>query len=357
MRKQTNLPVNDDPSITEKTGRRSSGSITLRDVANLAGVAPITASRAINSPHLVSREVLQRVREAINTTGYVPNLLAGGLASKKSKLVAAVVPTIAGPVFLEMVQSLTESLANSGYQLMLGQSGYLDSREDALLDAIIGRRPDGIVLTGTMHSPEGRRRLVTSGIPIVETWDLSATPIDMLVGFSHEAIGEAVAKFLCKRGKRKVAIISANDERAERRNRAFIEKVTQLGLQDFPNQVVPICRVEAPTTVGSGRAGLAELLAAYPKIDAVFCSSDLLALGVITEAQVRKIAIPEKLAVVGLGDLEFAKDIHPALTTVRIDGTRIGQTAAQLLIDRAEGKTPANPVCDIGFSIVERMTA
>jgi LacI family gluconate utilization system Gnt-I transcriptional repressor len=131
----------------------------------------------------------------------VPNRLAGGLASTRSRLVAAVVPTISGPVFLETVQALTEALAEQGYQLMLGQSGYAGSREDALLEAIIGRRPDGIVLTGIMHSAEGRRRLLASGIPVVETWDLTPTPIDMLVGFSHVEVGRAVALTCTPRGR------------------------------------------------------------------------------------------------------------------------------------------------------------
>ena len=174
--------------------------MTLHDVAKLAGVAPITASRALNTPNQVSAEVLRKVSDAVARTGYVPNLLAGGLASTRSRLVAAVVPTIAGPVFLETVQSLTEALAERGYQLMLGQAGYAGAREDALLEAIIGRRPDGIVLTGIMHSAEGRRRLLASGIPVVETWDLTPTPIDMLVGFSHAEVGRAVAALPARQG-------------------------------------------------------------------------------------------------------------------------------------------------------------
>src|SRR5215469_6775502 len=134
-----------------RRSRRTSGAVTLHDVARLAGVAPITASRAVNTPSQVSKEVLEKVRDAIARTGYVPNRLAGGLASARSRLVAAVVPTISGPVFQNTVQALTQTLADSGYQLMLGQSGYENNREDALLDAIIGRRPDGIVLTGIMH--------------------------------------------------------------------------------------------------------------------------------------------------------------------------------------------------------------
>lgn len=335
-----------------RRARRGSGGVTLHDVAKLAGVAPITASRALNTPGQVSAELLKRVLDAVARTGYVPNRLAGGLASARSRLVAAVVPSVSGPVFLETVQSLTAALAEQGYQLMLGQSGYADSREDALLEAIVGRRPDGIVLTGIMHSPEGRKRLLAAGIPVVETWDLTPTPLDMLVGFSHVDVGRAVADFLRARGRRGLAVVAGDDERAKRRVQAFRAAAGAAGLRG-----VRVINVPAPTTLKSGRSALAELWASAPDIDAVFCSSDLLALGVMTEAQARGIEVPRQLAIVGFGDLEFAADLHPALTTVRIDGTAIGRQAARFIVDRAEGRKVDPRIIDIGFSIIERDSA
>jgi len=332
-----------------KRSRRRSGAVTLHDVARLAAVAPITASRALNTPERVSPEVRQKVADAVRLTGYVPNLLAGGLASTRSRLIAAVVPTIAGPVFLQTIQALTAALAEHGYQLMLGQSGYVDSREDALLEAIIGRRPDGIVLTGIMHSSEGRRRLLACGIPVVETWDLTPTPIDMLVGFSHAEVGRAVAAFLHAKGRRRLAVVAGDDERSTRRHDAFKAAAQALGLPPVAMVVVP-----APTTLKSGRRALGRLLQVDDGIDAVFCSSDLLALGVMTEAQARGLAVPARLGVMGFGDLEFSADLHPALTTVRIDSNAIGQQAARFIVARAEGREVAERVVDVGFSIVDR---
>jgi LacI family gluconate utilization system Gnt-I transcriptional repressor len=328
--------------------RRTRANATVTDVARVAGVSPITVSRALSAPERLSAKTLERVRSAVRSTGYVPNLLAGGLRSAKSRLVAAVVPTVAGPVFLDTIQALTDALDARGYQLMLGQSGYRHSREDALLDAIIGRRPAGLVLTGLMHSAEGRRRLVASGIPVVETWDLTPKPIDMLVGFSHERIGEAAAQFLLQRGRRHPAIISGNDPRAVRRTEGFT---------GASRSVVPVEWVDAPTTLESGRAGLGRLLDRVSHIDAIFCSSDLLALGVITEASVRGLAIPGELAVVGFGDLQLLAGVAPSITTVRIDGKRMGRLAAELIIERAEGRRVAQRVIDVGFSIIERASA
>lgn len=338
--------------VRPKRARRRGASLTLADVARLAGVAPITVSRALNTPKQVTADTLARVRRAVERTGYVPNRVAGGLASNRSRLVAALVPTIASPMFLETIQALTDALAAEGYQLMLGQSGYDESREDLLLDAIIGRRPDGIVLTGVMHSPAGRRRLAAAAIPVVETWDLTPTPIDMAVGFSHEKVGIAVADYLHGRGARAPAVITADDQRALLRQRAFVDAARAHRVAH-----VAVERVATPTTLGAGRRAFARLLESRPATDAVFCSSDILALGVLIEASVRGVAVPRRVKVFGFGDNNFAADAQPALSTVRIDGTAIGQQAARFLMERAAGHRVDARVVDIGFSLVPRASA
>ena len=202
-----------------------SQTLTVHDIARLAGVSSMTVSRALNHPHKVSPAMRAKVQAVVQHTGFVPNGMAGGLRSSKAKLVAAVLPTLVGPVFQETTRALNAALDARGYQLMIGQSGYDVSREDSLLDAIIRRRPDGIVLTGIMHTPQGRRQLLASGIPVVETWDLTPTPIDMLVGFSNEEIGFSVCTWLHQRGYRRPALISGQDTRAQRRNASFLGSV------------------------------------------------------------------------------------------------------------------------------------
>jgi len=328
--------------------KKTSG-LTVHDIARLAGVSAMTVSRALNHPDRVSPDTLTRVRAVISQTGFVPNATAGSLRTSRARLVAAVLPTLTGPVFQETVQALNQALQQQGYQLMIGQSGYDAACEEQLLDAIIRRRPDGIVLTGLLHSAAGRRQLLASGIPVVETWDLSPTPIDMLVGFSHEHIGADLCRHLHQRGYRRPALLSADDERARRRIAGFQRAASELGLPEVQTRLVA-----APTTLGSGRSGLRALLDSRTPPDSIFCSSDMLALGVLIEAQARGIEVPGQLGVVGFGDLEFAKDLQPALTTVRIDGSRIGRIAAQFIVDRAEGQAIAQPIVDIGFEIIER---
>ena len=318
---------------------------TLHDVAREAGVSLITASRALGNPDVVSKATIERVREAARKTGYVPNLLAGGLKSRRSMTVAGLVPIVSVPQFLPTVQALTEALDAEGYQLILGQSGYDHAREEKLVDTMLGRRPDGIVVTGLLRSERAREQLRRIGVPVVETWDLSDRPVDMVVGFSHLKVGSAVAGFFLRKGWQRMAIATGDDQRALQRRDGFL---ATLG-RDVPTAIVP-----APSNLALGRRALAELLEQEPKLEAVCCSSDGLAQGVLVEAAARGLRVPQDLVVCGFGDADFAAHLRPSLTTVRVDGAEIGRLAARLVLDRCQGKPVPHPVIDVGFRIVER---
>jgi LacI family gluconate utilization system Gnt-I transcriptional repressor len=346
------LPLEPTPPTTRRSALpRATTSVTLGDVAKLAGVSPMTVSRALNHPELVSPETLERVLQVIERTGYVPNLLAGGLASRRSRLVAAIVPSITNGIFVETVQALTDRLWQAGYQVMLGLSGYPATREDALLSAVLSRRPDAVCLTGINHSPESRKRLLAARIPIVETWDLTPTPLDMLVGFSHEKVGEAVARHLLDKGHRRFGLIWANDERATARRRGFMAELARSRIQDAETVTVA-----APSTLALGRHSMATLLDRGARPQVVFCSSDTLAHGVLEEARSRHLDIPRDLAVMGFGGLEFTEHTSPPLSTVSIDRSAIGRLAAEVILARIAGESPREKVIDVGFRIVDRGT-
>jgi LacI family gluconate utilization system Gnt-I transcriptional repressor len=322
-------------------------SATLHDVARAAGVSLITASRALSNPGVVSEATIERVRRAVETTGYIPNLLAGGLKSRRSMTIGALVPVISVPQFLPTVQALTEELDRAGYQLIMGQAGYDHGREAALLDTLVGRRVDGIVVCGLLQATPAAERLRRLGIPVVETWDLSDRPLDMLVGFSHRLVGSAVAEFFLARGWQRVAIATGDDERAALRREGFLAAMGR----DVPTAFVP-----APSNMARGRAALAELLQRDAAIRAVCCSSDGLAQGVLAEAQARGLKVPQELAVVGFGDADFAAHLVPSLTTVHVDGAGIGRRAAQLVVARCRGEAVDERIVDVGFRIVERQS-
>jgi len=334
--------------------RRSRGAkkgIRITDVAASAGVSPITVSRVFNNPESVAPETLERVRQVVQKLGYVPNRLAGGLSSARSRLIAAIVPTVAHSLFSETIQVFSETMSRAGYEVLLALSGYSDTNEESLLDTVLSRRPEGVLLTGVAHTDSLRERLRNVGIPVVETWDMTETPIDMLVGFSHYQIGVAVAERFLSRGVKRPALISASDVRALARRAGFRERLFQAGMIDVAEVIVA-----PPSSVATGKAALPQLMQDAPDVDAVFCGSDLLAIGALGAAKGMGLDLPGRLAICGFGDLEFATETTPQLTTVRVDGTRIGVSAARALLDRLDG-VQERAFVDVGFSLVGRESA
>lgn len=332
---------------------KNRGSVTLSDVARLAGVAPMTVSRYLNSPEAVKAATRAKVQRAIDQTGYVHNRLAGALRSSRTRLVAVVLPMVTNPLFSDTFQAISARLAQAGYQVLLGVSGHQRQQEEELLEVILSRRPDGIILTGTLHTLACRNRLRVAGIPVVETWDLSSEPIDMLVGFSHEEAGRAVALDLIGQGYRRFGLLAVDDPRGLRRADSFLKALEAHGITQIARHISP----GAPS-LAFGREGLSALLEENPTGPAdplaVVCTSDTIAHGVLTEAAARGLQVPYELGVMGFGDMNFAAHTFPALSTVKVDGTLIGDRAADMVLDRMKGAASAACVVDVGFHLVER---
>jgi LacI family transcriptional regulator, gluconate utilization system Gnt-I transcriptional repressor len=310
----------------------------------------MTVSRVINTPDRVSAETASRVRAAIERLGYVPNLIAGGLSSRRSRMVAAIVPTIAHPMFAGLVQTFTDAMRGAGYQVMLSLSGYAEQDADALLRALLGRRPDALLITGATHSPASLQMLTEAQVPIVEIWDVSPQPIDMLVGFDHEEVGAAVADYFLGKGHRRFVTISADDPRAVIRCQAFTRAMERGGGVSVGQTVLP-----APSTIMAGREALRSYLPRLGEKLGLFCSSDLLAFGALTEARVQGIPVPDRLAVCGFGNFELSGAVDPPFTTVNVEGAEAGVLAADFLLRRLAGEPPRNEDrVHVPFRIVER---
>jgi LacI family gluconate utilization system Gnt-I transcriptional repressor len=326
--------------------------IKITDVAAAAGVAPMTVSRVINTPDRVSPETTARVRAAIDRLGYVPNLIAGGLSSRKSRMVAAIVPTIAHPMFAGLVQAFSASMRHAGYQVMLSISGYDEPDDESLFRAILGRRPDALLITGSAYSPAAMQLLIEARIPVVEIWDVSARPIDMVLGFDHSQVGAEVARFLLARDHTSFAILTARDSRALARTYGFRNAIAQAGAsllleQDF----------EAPSSIAAGRKGMQAIARLMSERCAVFCSSDLLAFGVLTEARALGLAVPAQVAICGFGNFELSAMNEPPITTVSLEGDSTGRSAASFLLRRLAGEAPGDADrVQVPFRIIPRAT-
>lgn len=320
----------------------------MADVARAAGVSLVTVSRVVNEPERVKPDTLRTVRAAIEQLGYVPNLMAGSLASKRSRIIAAIVPTISNLVFSETIEALTRTLADGGYQLLLGQSGYRPGDEAALVNTFLGRRVDGLVLTGEGQTPALRDKLRRAGVPVVQTWELGGDAIDMQVGFSNEAVGRAAAEHLLARGHRALAFIGAQEARSQQRLAGFRATAAAGGVEVVAELIRP------PALVDDAGPRLAQIVAQRPEVTAVFCNNDLLAVGVLFECRQRGWDVPGRMAVMGLGDLAIARAASPRLSTVQIRRAEIGERAGQMLLAQLAGEDVGARRVDIGFEVIGR---
>src|SRR3954466_3313378 len=232
---------------------------TLSAVAKLAGVSAITVSRVGRLPHLVVPETRSRVEAAMRELGYVPNQVAGALASARTGSVGVLVPTIANSIFADTVQGLSDELEPLGYAVILAQSRYDAAREDHMLTALLSRRPEALIMVGAPARDDGSRLRRRAGIPIVETWDLPVAPIDAVAGFDNYAAGVAVARHLLAQGRRSLAFIGGDDPRATRRWHGFDDTAKGAGAKP-PRRLV----------LDRNASGSIAALARLPGVDAVF---------------------------------------------------------------------------------------
>jgi LacI family gluconate utilization system Gnt-I transcriptional repressor len=326
--------------------------IRMEDVAELAGVTIMTVSRAINTPEKVAPGTRERIEKAIAKVGYVPNLAASSLASKRSRIVAAIVPTISNSTFADTVRGLSDTLATEGYQLLLGQTGYDEAREEALVFALLGRHVDGVVLTGVRHSKALVKRLRSLRIPVVETWDLTDTPIDMVAGFSNFDAGREIGRYLLGKGHRCLGFSGGEGDRTDSRLEGLRSAMKSTRGARLVTAVLPV-----GTTFRTGREALRLLLEKESALDAIFFANDAVAVGALMECQRRGIRVPRDLAIVGFTDLDIASEIEPGLTTVHVRSHDIGVEAARMLLMRFKAETVEQPIRDLGFALVKRASA
>ena len=256
------------------TPRRATGRPQMSDVAKLAAVSTSTVSRALRSPESVSKALRTRIDAAIARLGYVPNVMAGGLAASRTRVIGVIVPSLSNSFFAATIEAMDATFAPHGYQIMLGNSGYSLTREAALLDSFLSWSPSAIVLTGRHHARSTLMRLATCDVPLVEMWEVGDHTFDTAIGFSHRAVGQLAAHHLFARNKQRIAFVGAAlalDHRAKERGAGFLDAVRAAGRhQALSHSVTERASVE----IGGG--ALAALLNAHPDVDGVFFSNDAL---------------------------------------------------------------------------------
>lgn len=324
----------------------------MEDVAREAGVSLVTVSRAVNHPDKLAPDTLALVRAAIERLRYVPNLMAGSLASSRSRIVAAVIPTLASSIFSDTMDGLSQALASQGYQLLLGQTHFNAEEEAQLIEAFVGRRVDGMVLIRSAQSTAARSTLQRAGIPVVEAWDLTGDPIDMMVGFSNRDAGESAARYLAGKGYRQLAFVGSEEGRSSDRLAGYRAGAEACGLPPVVTHPLP-----APGSLSDAANALEQVLQRCPSVRAILCANDMLAAGVLFQCQRRKLAVPERIAVMGFADLPIAAATEPTLTTVHVPSYQIGKRAGELLLARLHGEAAVGLREDLGYRVVARDSA
>lgn len=322
----------------------------LSDVALRAGVSAVTVSRALRRPEMVSPQLRERIETAIRDLSYIPNRAASILASSRSNVIGVVVSSLTNGVFADYLRALHDMFQPRGFQVMVLNSRYSPGEEEKAIVALLGQRPEALILSDVDHTPYARELLEHAGIPIIQTMGLTDTPIDINIGISQYEAGGLATRHLLDLGHRRIGIIAARlDSRTRHRVSGYVDAMKKQGFHDE----ALLEWSPAPSTVKLGAELFGTLLARCPDLEAVFCGNDDLALGVLFECARRFIAVPDAMSVVGFNDLEFAANSYPALTTIAVPRHEMGRLSAEVILEiiRGAGKRPATARIDLGFKL------
>jgi LacI family gluconate utilization system Gnt-I transcriptional repressor len=334
--------------------RTRTGKIRLTEVAKLAGVSPITASRFFRNPDALSAGKREQVERAAKQLDYVPNLAARALASDRTEVIGVLIPSLTNNVFSDVLRGIYDAADGSRYSIQLANTRYSSLQEEKLLRIFQGQRPAGLIVTGINQTPEARRLLGQMKCPITQIMEIGPDPVDMMIGFSHYDAAYAAISHLLAQRYRRIGFLGARmDPRVQRRFEGYRDAMKAASL--FEQRLVVTTPTPTSSTLGGTLFG--DLLSRVPDLDAVFCINDDLALGVLFECQRRQIAVPDRMAIVGFNDLEFMASAVPPLSSVRTNRYEMGRDAITMLTAALEGQRPAKPVVDLGFELMIRQSS
>lgn len=331
--------------------RRPSGRITLNEVAQAAGVSPITASRALRGERGVAAELVARVQQAAKELGYVPDPAARALASQRSAQVPVLVPLLSNALFVDVLEAVHSTLQPHGFQTLIGVTHYEPEQEEQLLRTYLAHRPAGLLLTGFDRTETARQLVSQSGVPCVHLMELTEASGVYCVGFSQHDAGRNITQHLVQRGRRRIAFVAAQlDPRTMQRAEGYRTCLRAHGLYDPRLELLS----PQPSSIRLGSELFEDMLRTRPGVDAVFFCNDDLAQGGLLAALRLGIEVPGRMVVAGFNDLSGSDQMVPPLTTVRTPRSAIGTASAQMLLSLMRGEKPPRNSIDLGFELMVR---
>lgn len=330
--------------MTKLPTRDPRRTLTLRDVSEASGVSEMTVSRVLRNRGDVSESTRERVLTAARMLGYVPNKIAGALASQRVNLVGVVIPSLSNMVFPEVMTGISEVLEDTGLQPVVGVSNYLPDREEAVIYEMLSWRPSGMIIAGLEHTAAAQAMLHQAGIPIVEIMDIDGEPVDSAVGISHRRAGRQMAEAILAAGYRRIAFLGTqmpNDHRAQKRLAGFEDAIRKAGLELVDREFY-----SGGSALLKGREMTEAVLKRSPDVDFLYYSNDMIGAGGLLYCLDKGLDVPGRIGLAGFNGVELLDGLPRRLATMDACRLEIGRYAAEIIA----GKRPAGV---IGGEVIE----
>ncbi|WP_371224928.1 LacI family DNA-binding transcriptional regulator [Roseovarius sp. 2305UL8-3] len=310
--------------------------LTLRDVSEASGVSEMTVSRVLRNRGDVSDATRERVLQTAKQLGYVPNKIAGALASSRVNLVAVIIPSMSNMVFPEVMTGITQVLEETELQPVVGVTGYSPEKEEKVLYEMLSWRPSGVIIAGIEHTDASRAMLRASGIPVVEIMDTDGTPVDSMVGISHRRAGQKMAEAILKGGYQKIGFLGtkmALDHRARKRFEGFTETLAKKGVEIIDKEFY-----SGGSALVKGREMTQAMLEREPEIDFLYYSNDLIGAGGLMYLLEQGVDIPGQIGLAGFNGVNLLKGLPKELATMDACRLDTGRRAAEIIAARVNGE-------------------
>lgn len=306
--------------------------LTLRDVSEASGVSEMTVSRVLRNRGDVSEATRTRVLAAAKELGYVPNKIAGALASSRVNLVAVIIPSLSNMVFPEVLSGVAQVLEDTPLQPVVGVTDYLPEKEERVLYEMLSWRPSGIIIAGLEHTEASQAMLEASGLPVVEIMDTDGKPVDAMVGISHRRAGREMARAILKQGYSRIGFMGTKmplDHRARKRFEGFTEVLAKSGIEiedrDF---------YSGGSALAKGREMTQAMLERSPDLDFLYYSNDMIGAGGLLYLIEKGIDIPGQIGLAGFNGVELLQGLPRRLATMDACRLEIGRKAAEIIAAR-----------------------
>lgn len=321
------------PSASPLPARRP---LTLRDVSEACGVSEMTVSRVLRNRGEVSAATREKVIAAARALGYVPNKIAGALASQRVNLVAVMIPSLSNMVFPEVLGGISAVLDTTGLQPVVGVTNYSAEREAAVLYEMLSWRPSGVILAGLEHTPAARAMLANAGIPIVEIMDVDGDAVDSVVGISHRRAGRKMARAILAAGYRRIGFLGTKmpeDHRARKRLEGFSEALAEAKVALADTEFYA-----GGSALRKGREMTQAILGRTPDLDFLYYSNDMIGAGGLLWCLDHGIDVPGKVGLAGFNGLELLDGLPRRLATMDACRGEIGRRAAEIVVGQGQGQ-------------------